>query len=248
MDNINYIYELSRNGVPFYIGKTISPVVRKHYHILTYGDDIVFTIIDQIEGNKTKWKPLEMYWIGQYKQWGFILENKNNGGGGRKTIYTREEIRQRRNKQTRQWQRNHPEVVKKYSKENKDKFKEYREKNKEKMLQQTKNWRKNNLELYKQTIKDYQEKHKEQIKTYMKEWKKANREKIREYDRIYRNSKSTKKRKNIIQYTLEGEFIQEWESAIGAARHLNKKTGAAILEVCKGKRKTIYGYKWKYKN
>jgi hypothetical protein len=248
MDNITYIYELSKNGIPFYIGKTISPVVRKHYHKLTYGKDIVFTIIDEIQGDKNQWKPLEMYWINQYQQWGFVLKNKNEGGGGRKIIYTREEIKQRRNEQTRQWNKIHPEVSKKYSEENKEKFKEYRETNKEKMLQQTKEWRKNNPELAKQMVKDYQEKHKEQIKSYMQEWQSANKEKIREYNRIYKNSKSTKQRKNIIQYTLDDIFIKEWNSATEAALFLNKKTPAAIYEVCNGKRKTIYGYKWGYKN
>lgn len=249
MDNITYIYELSKNGIPFYIGKTISPVVRKHYHKLTYGNDINFVIIDQIDGDKTKWKPLEMYWINQYQQWGFILENKNEGGGGRKIIYTREEIKQRRNEQTKQWHKDHPEVSKKYSDENKEKLKEYREQNKEKMLQQTKEWRKNNFELHKQMIKGYQEKHKEQIKVYMKEYREQNKEKIKEYNKLYnpKNIQPTTPIK-ILQCTLDNTFIKEWNSATEAALFLNKKTPAAIYEVCNGKRKTIYGYKWKYKN
>jgi hypothetical protein len=249
MEDITYIYELSKNGVPFYIGKTISHVVRKHYHELTYGKDIVFTIIDEVQGDKSKWKPLEMYWINQYQQWGFILENKNEGGGGRKIIYTREEIRQRRNEQTKQWHKDHPEVSKKYSEENKEKFKEYRETNKEKMLQQTKEWRKNNPELVKQTVKNYQEKNKEQIKSYVKEWQAANKEKIKEYNKLY-NSKNNHPiiPLKILQYTLDGIFIKEWNSATEAALFLNKKTPSAIYEVCNGKRKTIYGYKWKYKN
>jgi len=56
-----------------------------------------------------------------------------------------------------------------------------------------------------------------------------------------------KNNKPILQYDLELNFIKEWESIIKAAHSLNKKTGAAIGECAKGKRPTIYGYKWKYK-
>ena len=87
-----YIYELSKNGVPFYIGKSIRPVDRKHGHRTVHGKDTILTIIDEIEGDKSKWKPLETYWIEQYKQWGFILENKNNGGGGVLPILTNTDI------------------------------------------------------------------------------------------------------------------------------------------------------------
>jgi hypothetical protein len=151
MEDITYIYELSKSGIPFYIGKTISPVVRKHYHKLAYGNDINFIIIDQIDGDKTKWKPLEMYWINQYQQWGFVLKNKNGGGGGRKIIYTREEIKQRRNEQTKQWNKIHPEVSKKYSEDNKEKRKEYdkqyRQKNRELKNKQSRDYYKRNPHL-----------------------------------------------------------------------------------------------------
>ena len=52
------------------------------------------------------------------------------------------------------------------------------------------------------------------------------------------------------QYTLEGEYIQTFPSYQSAARALGKITlssrGASthIADVCKGKRKTAYGFKW----
>lgn len=58
--------------------------------------------------------------------------------------------------------------------------------------------------------------------------------------------------KLINQYDLEGNFLKCFPSAKNAAKSLNKITatsnGAAdhILQVCKGKRKTAYGYKWKF--
>lgn len=56
-----------------------------------------------------------------------------------------------------------------------------------------------------------------------------------------------KNNKVILQFDLNGNFIKEWESQTIAAQSLGKKTGAAIGECAKGKRPTIYGYKWKYK-
>ena len=58
---------------------------------------------------------------------------------------------------------------------------------------------------------------------------------------------------NIInQYDLNGNFIQSFPSAKAAAESLNKITltskGATshISDVCRGKRKTAYGYKWQF--
>ena len=47
------------------------------------GKNIEYTYIDEINSlNKTDWKPLETYWIEQFKVWGFEVMNKNKGGGG----------------------------------------------------------------------------------------------------------------------------------------------------------------------
>jgi len=59
---------------------------------------------------------------------------------------------------------------------------------------------------------------------------------------------NTNRRKTVLQYDKKGNFIKEWSSVLEAALFLNKKTGAAITEVCSGKRKSIFGYIWKYKN
>jgi hypothetical protein len=59
---------------------------------------------------------------------------------------------------------------------------------------------------------------------------------------------NTNRRKKVIQYDMKGNFIKEWDYVLEAAYSLGKKTGAAITEVCNGKRKSIYGYVWKYKS
>jgi hypothetical protein len=53
--------------------------------------------------------------------------------------------------------------------------------------------------------------------------------------------------KSILQYSLEGNFIKEWLSINEAALFLNKKSGAAIIENCSQKRKSAYGFIWRYK-
>jgi len=53
-------------------------------------------------------------------------------------------------------------------------------------------------------------------------------------------------RKAIVQYTLDGEFIKEWDCQIMAARALGLKQGS-ISNACLGRNKTAYGFIWKFK-
>jgi len=90
---------------------------------------------------------------------------------------------------------------------------------------------------------------------YTEEWKEkislSNKGKKRSTEWKKKQSQKTKgntnRRKKVIQYDMEGNFIKEWDYVLNAAKSLNKKTGAAITEVCNGKRKSIYGYVWRYK-
>jgi hypothetical protein len=65
-----------------YIGKTKN--CRKNDHKITYGNQIEYTIIDEINSlNRKYWEPLESYWIEQFRQWGFELMNiRKKGGSG----------------------------------------------------------------------------------------------------------------------------------------------------------------------
>ena len=55
--------------------------------------------------------------------------------------------------------------------------------------------------------------------------------------------------KSILQYDLQDNLIKEWPSISEAYLSLNKKiTNGCINLACKGKIKTAFGYKWKYKN
>lgn len=52
--------------------------------------------------------------------------------------------------------------------------------------------------------------------------------------------------KPIVQYTKEGVFLKEWNSAVDAAKELGISEDG-IGRVCKNKLKTSGGYVWKYK-
>jgi len=53
--------------------------------------------------------------------------------------------------------------------------------------------------------------------------------------------------KNVLQFTKAGRLVREWLSARSAGTTLGKQSGASITECCNGKRKSIYGFIWKYK-
>ena len=75
------IYVLERNGIPFYIGKTIQEIKDRYY---THGSRKTNSEIIEIDCvNDDEWRFWESWYIELYKSWGFELENKNNGGGGR---------------------------------------------------------------------------------------------------------------------------------------------------------------------
>ena len=70
------------------------------------------------------------------------------------------------------------------------------------------------------------------------------------YNNEYNNGqkrRAIKRLKPIIQYTLDGELVREWESAKQAEKE-GGFSSAHICDVLKGKRKTHKGFKWSYKN
>ena len=57
---------------------------------------------------------------------------------------------------------------------------------------------------------------------------------------------NTKASKPVLQYDLEGNLIKEWPSASEIKRQLGYHN-SKISECCLGKRKTAYGFIWKFK-
>jgi len=55
------------------------------------------------------------------------------------------------------------------------------------------------------------------------------------------------KARSIIQLSLDGKILKEWDCLSDAARKLNI-TPCQIKDACKGKQKTCHGFKWRYKD
>lgn len=58
--------------------------------------------------------------------------------------------------------------------------------------------------------------------------------------------KNNVKSKEIIRLDMKGNFIDKKESANLYAKELNIKNSGHIIDVCKGRRKSAYGYIWDY--
>jgi hypothetical protein len=74
------IYTLEKDGIPYYIGKTTQSLkyrLRNHKH---KSIDSCITLIDEVP--QSEWKFWEVWYIELFRNWGFYLTNKNNGGGG----------------------------------------------------------------------------------------------------------------------------------------------------------------------
>ncbi|PGM38494.1 NUMOD4 domain-containing protein [Bacillus thuringiensis] len=64
-------------------------------------------------------------------------------------------------------------------------------------------------------------------------------------DHSFREGLQPKPRKSIHMLSLRGDHIKTFSSASEASKHLRKSLGG-ISSACNGRRKTAYGYKWKY--
>lgn len=199
------IYVLEKNGVPFYIGKTVNFIVRKHHHRKKYGDDIKWYFIDEVYD--TEWQFWEKYYISLYKSWGFQLTNQNGGGGGA-TKYTQEQSKKISEKK----------LGMKY------KISEESKKNKSKKLTGLKR-----SEETKQKISQAKQGH----NCYLNQ------------ERSQKLRQNSSLKKEIIQYSLNDEFIKVFPSANEAGRYLNR-SGNSIADCASGRQKTAYGYIWKY--
>ena len=61
----------------------------------------------------------------------------------------------------------------------------------------------------------------------------------------YNNTYGCRIEKKVYQYSLDGEFIKEWQSCKEVQRQLGHQP-SRISECCNCKTKTAYGYIWKY--
>jgi len=221
----NHIYEANNNG-----GKNKRCSWVKS--LLNKNNKPKIDIIDIVPIEE--WMFWETYWITQIKSWGFSLVNMTNGGDG-KYGYTPSN-----------------ETIKKISDSHKGKtpknidlFKFSRNK---KILQYDlngnfiKEWesiseaeKTLNIRNISGVIRGKRLKSGDSIWTY----------KDKPLTKEYYNKikiKMIDNRKKILQYTINGDFIKEWESVRNV-----KKIYPHIPSVLSGKRKTAGGFCWKYK-
>jgi len=220
-----YIYTLSdpiTNTVK-YVGKTMNPKVRYNTYIkqakkgkrnnlvinwvkslLTNNLKPKMEIIDEVIG---PWEWLEVYWIGQFKAWGFSLKNMTEGGDSNPM--------------------DNPEIRKIIS----DKMKK---------LEKNDEWKKNiSLSKLGQTI------HTEEQKIEYSKMNSGDGNPM--YGKKHSDEVLAKMKLPVLQYDLDGNFIQEWASAADIGRETNM-LARSINRCAKGDRTTAYGFKWVYKN
>lgn len=53
-------------------------------------------------------------------------------------------------------------------------------------------------------------------------------------------------KRGVVQLTLDGEFVKEYETISEACRALGVTDNGNISQVCKGRGKQLYGFKWQY--
>ena len=224
-----HIYYLEREGMPFYIGKTNKPSNRQNSHRAKRKDfTLNLYILDEVPVNE--WKYWESFYISLFKNWGFRLENKNDGGGGMtyQSPLTRIKI------------------------SNKTKGKPKPPRTEEhclKLSQSTKGHLMSELTRSKisQSNKGRISPNKGKIG--------CNKGKVMTDDQKQKISSALKGKpkpdgflkKSIGQYTIDDKFIAEY-SSIGEANKITKIYRTGISLCCNNKKTTSGGFKWKFLN
>lgn len=80
MENVEIYCLCDTNNIPFYIGKSKNSKTRILPHKKKFNKKFILEVIDLVPENE--WKFWEKWYIQMFKGWGFVLENKNEGGGG----------------------------------------------------------------------------------------------------------------------------------------------------------------------
>ena len=76
-----------------------------------------------------------------------------------------------------------------------------------------------------------------------------NKMKEQNFENISKIEEHQKNISEVLQYDLNGQFLNKYENCSMAARAINKfESGGAthIGEACRGKRKSAYGFQWRY--
>ena len=228
-----------------YIGKTKN--CRELPHKLTYGKQIIYTYIDEVDSLDYKdWEPLESYWIEQFIQWGFEVMNvRKKGGSGPEyhTKNTKVKISQTLTGRTykEEWKiaasKPKPNGFGEVIKQNKDRNKKIVESNK-------KHYEKGSERNKKISSSLKGKKHSSETKLKLQKPKpKGFGDKIKSKER---NKKIGKANSKPIIQMKNNQIINQYESVTQAS--LNTGIGIGAISACLRKNsKTSGGYMWIYK-
>jgi hypothetical protein len=240
-----------------YIGKTKNS--RKNEHIKTFGNQIEYSYIDEINSIKSKdWKPLECFWIIYFKFLGFDVQNKNEGGSGADEYSEEIKLKMRKPKPKGYGKhlkdKDRIEKIRLSNKGKKHKGGENISKGKSHPIEQydvngkfIKLWdsRREIIEILKITnnaIGNHLSGRSNTTGGFVFKYKVKPSRKVGKKPKGF-GDKITKK---IIQLNKQGEFIKEWSSQKIAGKKLNI-IPSDISACCRGKQKTAGGYIWKFK-
>lgn len=261
-----FIYTIEdENGVIRYVGKSNDPKNRIYGHlkeakgahkynwlqsIIKRGYFPVVNIIDEVPFDD--WEPYEIYWIAQFRAWGFDLVNKCDGGSGPTNAKRSQETKEKVSKS---------QIGRKASEETKklmsDKAKEYAKSNPNYNKCQDKHYLIDKEELYQKYIVENLSIN--ECVEYFKIPQTTIYRNLKEYD-INKDKSLWKKqcghgknigkilpRKTVLQYNLDHVLIKEHDGLVEAAKFVNAPNPSNISQCCLGKRKSSNGFIWKYK-
>lgn len=229
-----------------YIGKEKShqKISRKNAHKRTYGQQINFSYIDEVESwEKINWKLLECYWIEQFRQWGFDIINTNKKGGQGPEFRTQEvknkignSNRGKIKPKNQRWKDSFKKPILQYDLDG-NFIKEWGSAtDASKILKISKTGICSNLKRRLKTCSNYV-------------WKYKNP------NEIIKNINPINK--SILQYDLNNNLIKEWKNILEIKNFYKKEIPGinAVLKQIKTKtnnkiyfQKSAYGYIWKYKS
>lgn len=253
-----FIYTLSdKNGDIRYIGKTNTPRKRLYSHIqecktsnkshkinwvkslLAKNEVPIIDILEEVSIDD--WKDSEIYWIEQFRQWGFKLTNISIGGSNnnyKRTIETKQKMR--KSKLGSKLSKEHKEKISLSVKEKYIEIPNYNRSgnNSKTIIDRDK--------LYKLYIIENLSMPKISKKLGFSEkkiWQSLKECDIIKPKENWIKQLSSHPKKVVLQYDLEGNFLKEWEGIPELG--INKSN---IANCCRGVSKSAGGYIWRYKD
>ena len=246
----NIYYLCREDKVPFYVGKANNLKIRENQHKLKLGKNIILETIDEIPTNE--WKFWEKHYISLFKSWGFILVNKNEGGGGE--LYRSEETKQKLRKPNPKAGRRGPlnqEIKNKISKSKTGKH--HTEETKLKISNSNKGKLVSQETLDKKRKAMVGKKFTEETKLKMSMSSKGKTKSLLHKEKIKIHLDNIKdkiikaKSKPVLQYDLEGNFIKEWNSMTEVSNTLKEIKTSGISRCICGNQNYYKGFIWKIK-